>query len=165
MLRKAVLIEPISKALLLPAKILPPTITVLEALRLPETLSDEPIDDEALEIKPARVVNPLTVKVLSSVDAPCTLKVEEAKAAPFIHQAKEDVTVATLFVPYVEETTMSGVPPPPHPVHELTVSACKTVLPATCSVPEADKAPATCRPAPIDEEALEINPFRSVAKP
>ena len=69
-MRKAVVILPISKALLLPAKILPPTIKVLEAFKLPETLSDEPIEDEALEMKPASVESPKACNVPEALVLP-----------------------------------------------------------------------------------------------
>ena len=64
------MIEPMSKALLLPAKILPPTITVLEALKLPLTLRLLPILDEAEEIKPASVDKPKACKVPEALVLP-----------------------------------------------------------------------------------------------
>lgn len=45
------------------------------------------------------------------------------------------------------------------------VRPVKEETPFTCRVPEADRAPATWRPAPIDEEALEIKPLLKVVRP
>ena len=59
----------------------PEEMRVLEALRVPETWSLE-TDEEAVEIKPAdNVARSVTPRVLDSVAAPPTIKVDEAERA------------------------------------------------------------------------------------
>ena len=91
------------------------------------------------------IVAPVTLSVLDTVKAPIVEVLEIIPPQPWIKPVAR--TVARLVLP----ETLSVEP--------------KLVAPATWKVPDAFNAPATCRPAATELEALEINPPGKFSNP
>ncbi len=112
---------------------------------------------------PLNVDAPPTVNVLEALTFPATCK--PAATLEDAEEMKPPVKLDKPVIPKVPPTvalfvTARPVPAPPNVAVLLNVAP-----PPTVNVELAERFPATWRPAPIEEDALAINPFVNVESP
>ena len=115
---------------------------------LPDSIDSFAYGDDVAPI-PTRSVVVDTVTLLGS-----------EKVHPPADELPPDATTPHDTMPL--ESVCNAEPPTQEPMAESVTPFCALNTPATCRVPDAFSAPPTCNPAPIEEDALEMNPPKSV---